>query len=288
MKGSNGLVVAAYGRQYEVLMDSGEHRLCFPRGKRSIFAVGDRVTAQPTATGQGVLVGCATRHSLLYRSDGRREKLIAANATQVVAVVAAEPPFSPELLSRCLLATETQQMRAVIVLNKIDLTDKAAAARRALAPFVGAGYPVVELTARGDATPLLPWLAGQVSVLVGQSGMGKSTLVNALVPDAAAATGEISLALSAGRHTTTYARLYRLDAESALIDSPGMQEFGLAHMHREEVAEAFPEFRPLLGNCRFRDCRHDAEPDCAIRGAVEAGQISRLRYGHYRALCVTS
>jgi len=175
-------------------------------------------------------------------------------------------------------------MRAIIVLNKCDLAAALPAAREKLAPFRAAGYPVVELSAKLDATPLRRWLEHRLSVLVGQSGMGKSTLVNALVPGAAAATREISMALDSGKHTTTHATLYRLDAESALIDSPGLQEFGLAHLAFGELEWAFREFRPTLGQCRFHDCHHVAEPGCALKALVESGVVDRRRYEHFRAI----
>lgn len=276
--------MAAFGRQYEVELAGGDRLLCFPRGKKSVFACGDRVTVDRKADGQGVIAALAPRRSLLYRSDAYREKLIAANASQVLVVTATEPSFSDELVSRCAAAAEAQHLSFIILLNKIDLPAGLARAREQLALFREAGYGVVELSAKGDLAPLLPRLQGHTSVLVGQSGMGKSTLINRLVPDAGASTGEISAALDSGKHTTTHARLYRLDGESALIDSPGLQTFGLAHLTLGDLELAFVELRPWLGRCRFRDCRHEQEPDCAIRAAVEQGTIPARRYEHFRML----
>ncbi|MCX8018138.1 MAG: ribosome small subunit-dependent GTPase A, partial [Rhodocyclaceae bacterium] len=176
------------------------------------------------------------------------------------------------------------QMRAVIVLNKCDLTALLPAARQRLTPFSALDLPIVELSAQCDATPLAPWLAGELSVLVGQSGMGKSTLVNALVPGARAATREISTALGSGKHTTTHARLFDLPAGGGLIDSPGLQAFGLAHLGRGQIELGFAEFAPYLGQCRFRDCRHENEPDCAIKAAVAAGAIDARRLAHFHAI----
>ena len=283
-----GTVVAAFGRQYEIALDGGGLALCFPRGKKSHVACGDRVTVALSAADHGVITAVLPRSTLLYRSDAFRQKLFAANATQAVIVVAAEPSFSDELVSRCIVAAEQQHMRALIVLNKTDLAEKAEAARRQLAPFRDLGYPVVELSAKRDAEALRPHLAGQCSVLVGQSGMGKSTLINALLPEVQASVREISGALDSGKHTTTHTRLYRLDAASSLIDSPGMQEFGLAHLTRAEIEQGFREFLPHLDRCRFRDCRHDQEPDCALRAAVAAGSISARRLGQFHALCASS
>ena len=283
----NGTVVAAFGRQYEIALDGGGLALCYPRGKKSHVACGDRVTVALSAPDHGVIAAVAPRRTLLYRSDAQRQKLFAANATQAVIVVATEPSFSDELVTRCIVAAECEHLRVRIVLNKADLADRIEAAQRRLAPFRDLGYPVIELSARQDAGALRPHLAGQTSVLVGQSGMGKSTLVNALLPGARAAVREISEALDSGKHTTTHARLYRLDADSSLIDSPGMQEFGLAHLSRAEIEQGFREFHPYLGQCRFRDCHHRDEPDCAIKAAAAAGAIAARRLEHFHALCAS-
>ena len=279
-----GTIIAAHGRQYRVELPDGETLLCFTRGKKSEVACGDHVTLQRTGD-QGVIDAIEPRHSLLYRSNAFKEKLIAANVTQIVVVVATEPSFSDELVTRCIAAAESQGLQLLIVLNKIDLADRVAAAREALAPFAQLGYRIVELSARAGAESLRPFLISQTSVFVGQSGMGKSTLTNALIPEANAPTREISEWLDSGKHTTTHATLYHLDADSALIDSPGLQEFGLSHLSAGEIEHAFLELRPLLGKCRFRNCRHDREPDCAVRAAVEAGQINPRRYAAFRALC---
>lgn len=284
MSPSEGTVVAAHGRHYEVEADGGGRWQAVPLGKRSIYACGDRVHLELAASGQARLLDHLPRASLLYRSDEWKQKLIAANATQLVLVAATEPAFSDELLSRALVAAEHEHLRTVIVLNKCDLAEHMGAARRALAPFARLGVPVIEMAAKQDVAPLLPWLAGQVSVLVGQSGMGKSTLINALVPGALAATREISTALNSGKHTTTDARLYRLDGDSGIIDSPGLQEFGLAHLSFGEIEHGFAEFRPTLGKCRFHDCHHATEPDCAVKALVDSGAVDRRRYEHFRAI----
>lgn len=278
-----GTIVAAFGRHYEIELAGGRLANGFPKGKKSPYAVGDIVDL----TADGQITGHQPRKSLLYRSDAYRQKLIAANVTQLVLVVATAPSFSDLLISRALIAAEHEGLRTLIVLNKCDLADALPAARVALAPFVALGYPLLELSAKQDAAPLIPLLAGETSVLVGQSGMGKSTLTNALVPNIAAATREISTALDSGKHTTTYARMYHLPpipAGGRLIDCPGVQEFGLAHMNLQEIEACFIEFRPLLGTCRFRDCRHLAEPDCAIKAAAASGAIHLRRLAHYRQL----
>lgn len=285
---SAGTITAAFGRHYEVTLADGRCVNGIPRGKKSPYACGDRVNLGPVHGTEAQILAHAPRNSLLFRSDEWKQKLIAANATQIVLVVATEPGFSAELISRAFVAALHERMRVVIVLNKADLADRLAAAREQLAPFTNAfaalGLPIVELCARDDVSPLTPWLAGQVSVLVGQSGMGKSTIINTLIPGAAAATREISTALDSGKHTTTHARLYRIDGDSALIDSPGLQEFGLAHLSFGEIEHGFPEFRPVVAACRFRDCRHRNEPDCAVKQAVADGRIDPRRYAHFLAI----
>ena len=274
----HGTIVAAFGRHYEIELADGSLATGYPKGKKSPFAVGDEVELTP----DGQITGHGPRRSLLYRSDAYRQKLIAANATQLLLVVATDPSFSDMLLSRALVAAEHEGLTTTIVLNKCDLTSALPAARKLLAPFIALGCRVVELSARFDPSPLLPLLAGESSVLVGQSGMGKSTLTNALVPGAAAPTRELSTALDSGKHTTTYARRYKLPQGGTLIDSPGLQEFGLKHLTAQEIEFGFAEFRPFLGQCRFRDCQHDAEPGCAIKQALAEGIIHPRRLDHFR------
>jgi ribosome biogenesis GTPase len=267
-----------------VELSGSESLLCFPRGKRSAVACGDHVDVARTSADQGVIESIEPRSALLYRSDQYRQKLIAANVTQIVIVLAVVPSFYEELLNRCIVAAENQRVLLTIVLNKSDLAGESTDAADRLKLYASLGYGVIPLTAKRDVSPLRSVLAGHVSVLVGQSGMGKSTIVNALIPDAGAVTAEISAALDSGRHTTTHARLYHLDEKSQLIDSPGLQEFGLHHLAQQDIAEAFTEFRPLLGECRFRNCRHLTEPGCAIADAQSSGKIAMRRLASYRKL----
>lgn len=273
-----GLVVAAHRRHLEVSFPDGEHVVAQPRGRDMRIAVGDVVEVKREREG-AVIVDVDARENLLYRSDAFKEKLLAANLTQVAAVVAPDVGLDTELLERWTIAAETARCRFVIFANKADLTSFADLLVR-LAPFEALGYPVVRLSAATDAAPALSWLEGQRTLLVGQSGMGKSTLVNAVAPAAQMRTGNVSEALGAGRHTTTSTALHFLPGggrDAWIVDSPGVKVFGLAHLSADDIALAFVEMRPFLGHCRFRDCRHGAEPGCAITQAVDAGKIAPHR-----------
>ena len=279
-----GQVIAAYGRHYLVETADGSRYACFPRGKKSAVACGDRVTFAQTADEQGVIETVDARSSLFSRSAAHRQKLIAANVSQLAIVVAAEPSFSEELINRCLISSEWQNMRALILLNKCDLNEAAAAAMARLEPYRQAGYRVIQLSALEGADALRPELAHEATVLVGQSGMGKSTIINALLPDAHVATREISIFLASGRHTTTQARLHRLDADSTLIDCPGLQEFGLHHLSSQDIEDGFVEFRDYLGKCRFQNCRHMSEPGGALTLAAAEHVIHPQRLEMFRRI----
>jgi ribosome biogenesis GTPase / thiamine phosphate phosphatase len=284
-----GRVIASHGRHYVVAPQSGAVALqCFPRGKRSEMAVGDEVTFERQSADQGVIVDILPRRNLLFRSDQFKSKLFAANLDQMLIMLATEPWFSEDLLGRSLVAAEASGITPLILLNKADLPQALESARERLAPYVELGYQVVEVsvTTRPEEAESLVGgrLRGKTTLLLGQSGMGKSTLVNLLVPGAAVATREISVALNSGRHTTTFTRLYQLPEGGALIDSPGFQEFGLHHLTEGMLERAFPEFRPLLPNCRFYNCHHLQEPGCAILAAVEKGTIAKPRHALYAQL----
>ncbi len=279
-----GQVVAAFGRHYTVETSAGGTISCVMRGKKSGVACGDWVEYQPTANEQGVIEAIEPRTSKLYRSDAFKEKIIAANVTQVIVVVAAIPSFSEELINRCLVAAESESIAVLIVLNKADLVEPTRIAMDMLSCYQDLGCRVLVLSALHDVSLLQPYLKKHLSVLAGQSGMGKSTLLNTLIPQAKRATAEISLALDSGCHTTTHSQLYRFDAESAIIDSPGFQEFGLNHIAQENLAWGFVEFQPYFGCCKFSNCRHINEPGCAVIEAARQGKIQPKRLAFYHKL----
>jgi ribosome biogenesis GTPase len=280
-------VVAAHGRHYLALAD-GVRLQCVTRGKKSDIAVGDSVHLQMTSGNQGVIESIGERATLLYRSDQYKSKLLASNVTQLFIVVATEPGFADDLISRALVAADAAGVRAHIVLNKVDVTASLARTRERLQAYAALGYPIHEVSARtapeAACATLGPLLAGESTILIGQSGMGKSSLINLLVPDADIAVREISAALDTGKHTTTFTRLYAIDGETSIIDSPGFQEFGLFHLTEGMLERAFPEFAPYLGKCKYYNCHHSNEPECAIRGAVATGAIALMRHALYLQL----
>ncbi len=279
-----GQIVAAFGRQYLVEIANGEVLSCVLRGKKSGAVCGDQVQVKCTTVGQGVIEAISPRNTLIYRSNTIRKKLIAANITQIIIVISAVPSFDEDLVNRCLVTAENQNIKALIVLNKTDLINPTRDVLPKLSLYQKIGYTLVRLSAEKDITPILPYLQGHLNVLVGQSGMGKSTLINALIPDADRATAKISNTLDSGRHTTTHAQLYHLDKNTHIIDSPGIQEFGLHHISNTDLAWGFIEFHPYIGRCKFNDCLHINEPNCALDRAVQENKIDPRRLRFYRKL----
>jgi len=248
--------------------------------------VGDRVQWDIAGDG-GVIEAVLPRRTLLWRQDRWRSKSFAANIDQLLVIVATSPPLAESLLARALIAAAHAGIATQVLLNKIDLPE-VDAARQRLAPYCRMGVPVLEATLKHDdaaARALLgPLLSGRVTLLLGASGVGKSTLINAVVPDAAAQVGEISRALNAGRHTTTTTTWYWLDVqhEGAVLDSPGFQEFGLQQIEAADLATWLPDVAAHAAQCRFVNCTHRSEPECAVRAAAERGEVapSRLRLYH--------
>ncbi|MET0382843.1 MAG: ribosome small subunit-dependent GTPase A [Burkholderiaceae bacterium] len=281
-------VVGVHGRHSVIERDDGVQMLAHGRGKKSEVVVGDRVRWQPSGD-EAVIESFDERRSLLKRQDEWRSKNFAANIDLLLVMVACDPPYSESQLSRALIAAADGRIAAKIVLNKIDRPE-AAAARERLAPYRRMGYDVLEVAVKADPPGtealLRPLLADKTTLVLGPSGMGKSTLVNLLVPQADAQVGEISKALRSGKHTTTTTTWYWLDdaRRSALIDSPGFQEFGIHHIAAADLGALMPDYRLHLGDCKFANCTHRHEPACGVRAAIARGDISPSRERIYQEL----
>jgi ribosome biogenesis GTPase len=288
-----GLVVGSFGRHCLVESDDGERRICHPRGKKAQAVVGDRVLWRETHD-EGTIERVEPRRNLFYRQDEIRTKSFAANLDQVLLLIAADPEFSEQQLSRALVAAEAERITPLVALNKSDLVEPFGRAWNRLLPYQHMGYGVLPLSLRlssdVDREHLLAHLRGKTTLVLGPSGAGKSTLINLLVPGALAQTGEISRALNSGRHTTTTTTWYWVDAErtTALIDSPGFQEFGLHHIPATALANLMRDLRPHLGECKFSNCTHRHEPGCAVIAAVAHADaphpITTNRYRIYTEL----
>lgn len=280
-----GLVVAGHGRHYIVETPEGERIVCHPRGKKSACVVGDRVRWQATGD-EGVIEHVEPRRNLLFRQDEWKTKSFAANLDQLLVLVAADPVFSESQLARALIAAESAGIPTRIILNKADLP-QIAAARERLKPYSAMGADVIELalkTRPQEARDRLgPLLAERATLVLGPSGTGKSTLINLLAPDARAQVGDISVALNSGRHTTTSTQWYWLDSArtTALIDSPGFQEFGLRQIEAAQLAMLMPDIRAAATDCKFYNCTHQHEPGCGVLAALARGEISESRHRIY-------
>jgi len=291
-----GLVIAHYGTQVAIESSAlpGTVRRCHLRTHLGSLVTGDHViwrdsTDSDTDTTHGVVVAVLPRTSALSRPDPYGEmKTIAANIDRIMVVIAPLPKPENQLIDRYLVAAEALDIRPVIVFNKWDLVDDSNRDNidELIQLYRGLGYELINAstTAGQGLEQLADYLKQVTSVFVGQSGVGKSSLVNALLPDANIAVGAISEATQKGTHTTTTAKLFHLPQGGQLIDSPGIREFGLWHMSAAEILEGFIELRPFIGHCRFRDCRHQQEPGCAIIKAYEQGIIGDKRMASYRHL----
>jgi ribosome biogenesis GTPase len=295
------LVVAGFGRHVLVETDAGQRVICHPRGKKSQAVVGDRVRWLPTQD-EGTIEKVEERKNLFYRQDEMRTKSFAANLDQVLILMAAEPEFSENQLTRALIAAEATGITPVIALNKSDLLEPFGRAWTKLAPYRAMGYQMLPLAIKPKETgapsvdtdtqraALLALLSGKKTLVLGPSGAGKSSLTNLLVPHAKVLTAEISQALNSGKHTTTSTTLYWVDAArtTALIDSPGFQEFGLHHIEPMQLASLMPDLKAHAQDCKFYNCSHLHEPGCGVTSEVNSTastrSISAARYRLYSDL----
>ena len=287
----NGLVIAHFGVQVEVEALDGELAgqvfRCHLRANLPVLVTGDRVVWRAGNQGIGVIVAQLPRSSELCRPDMRGVlKPVAANVDQIVIVFAPLPEPHANLIDRYLIAADHAGIRPLLLMNKADLIDDSNAEKldRLLGVYRALDYPLLEVSAHNGLAMdnLRAALDGRVSVFVGQSGVGKSSLVNTLLPGVDLRVGALSELTGKGTHTTTTARLFHFPGGGELIDSPGIREFSLGHVTRADVEDGFVEFRDLLGRCRFRDCQHDREPGCALLQALEDGRIHPQRLASYR------
>jgi ribosome biogenesis GTPase len=279
-----GRVIADFGREFLVELADKRQIVCTRKGKKQDATCGDFVEVRITGSAQGSIQRLGTRRNLLYRSDQWREKTLAANVDQVVILVAPKPAFSEAFLNLSLVACEAARIPAIIALNKSDLPEHAGALK-SLAPYEKIGYTIISMSAKFDTgQPLLPYLEKKMTLLVGQSGMGKSRTVNALVMNDVARVGDLTASRDSGAHTTTFSRIYRLDRDTAIVDTPGFESFGLFHLTEDQIGEAMREFRPYLGGCKFNDCAHLEEPGCKVVEAAKRGDISAARLSFYQVL----
>ncbi len=290
-----GLIVANYGRHFLVEAPDGSRLICHSRGKKSHGQVGDRVLWQASRD-EGTIEKIENRSNVFYRQDRTRTKSFAANLDTILILIAAKPEFSSRQLARALIAAEAEHITPVIAVNKRDLIEPFARAWEWLEPYRRMNYCVLPLSLKQSSSVdrglLFKLLAGKTTLVLGPSGAGKSTLINLLVPGALAQTGEVSQALNTGRHTTTSTTWYWVDAEktTALIDSPGFQEFGLNHINPAQLAALMPDLKAHATHCKFYNCSHLHEPGCGVLAALQsvtnACGICTNRYKIYRDLYI--
>ncbi|GAB3482691.1 small ribosomal subunit biogenesis GTPase RsgA [Marinomonas epiphytica] len=287
---TEGIILSHFGTQVEVegtqAPYEGISTRCNLRANLGQLVTGDKVIWRPKQQEGGVVVACAPRHTSLSRPDMHgRLKPVAANIDHIVVVIAAEPVAHANLIDRYLVAAETVGIPPVILLNKCDLIDDSnrPALDDLLKTYQDLGYKILRTSTKSKETmaELYDFLSKKTSVLVGQSGVGKSSLIGTLLPDIDISVGELSQKRRKGTHTTTTARLFHMPTGGDLIDSPGIREFGLWHISEDELLNGFIEFRDHLGYCRFRDCAHEKEPGCAILDALEKGLITPHRFESY-------
>lgn len=284
-----GRIVAHYGANLDVEDAQGKVHHCLVRANLPGLVCGDRVIWQQSGEDIGIITSLVPRQSMLARTDYHGQlKPVAANIDQILIVAAPLPALDEDLINRYLVAAELTEIKPVIVINKIDLLDTARlqALSSRLSIYRQIGYPIIYTSTeqRDGLRELVACLSGKTSIFVGQSGVGKSSLIKTLIPDANVRIGELSKSSGLGKHTTSVTVLYHLKNTGEIIDSPGVREFGLGNVTPQQLARGFVEFSRFLGTCKFKDCKHLQEPDCAIKRAVDNGEISAVRFASFQRL----
>jgi len=285
----NGTVISHQGKRILIENETGELISCHMRTHIGKPVCGDQVIWQTDDNKAGVIVAIQTRQNEWDRHTRRGErKVVAANITQALIVVAAKPEVHEGLIDRALVALENRNIKAIIVFNKIDLLDETQhhAYRLRLNIYQQLNYPVIETSVKQSIgiAELSAALKHETSILMGESGVGKSSLIQVLLPDEEIRIGEISDVHEQGKHTTTTAKLYHLPGGGKLIDSPGIREFFIPHFTADELIHGFREFRRFVGQCQFRDCQHEQEPGCALHHAAETHNITEKRWRSYQSI----
>jgi ribosome biogenesis GTPase len=284
----NATVITHFGNELLIQAHDGERLRAVPRQNLPALATGDRIHYEAGDGGHAVIDKVATRHGILTRQTRHQEKLIAVNIDKVLIVCAAKPALKTGLIDRYLVACELADLAATIVFNKTDLLNSAKlkAVKETLALYSDIGYPVQYVSAKtGEGIEdLRNMLMDSISVLVGHSAVGKSSLIKALLPTTNPRIGQVSKTTNKGQHTTTHTELYQLNDDSMIIDSPGIREFGLKSVDAQQLAQGFREFTPFVERCKFRDCTHTREPGCAIQQAIAEGKIRAERVESYRVI----
>lgn len=283
------IVVANYGHEVLIQDQRGTQHRAKPRGQLPALVTGDHIEWRSTPDDTIVVETLLPRHGLLTRSTkSNPNKLIASNVDIAMIVCAIKPAYRTGLIDRYLVACEFAGITPIIVFNKIDLLSKEDSDRvvNELAVYERIGYTIYRVCTKvvTGISQLREAVIGSTAILVGQSGVGKSSIIRTLAPDTEPVVASVSTATNKGRHTTTTTHLYTLDESTHIIDSPGIREFGLKPVDVQQLSQGFREFQPFLGQCKFRDCTHHSEPGCAIAEAVKTGEIHRKRWQSYRAI----
>lgn len=284
MNYKTGLIVTSFGRQFIVEVD-GVNYQAVTKAKKTAYVVGDIVKVHIINKEQLQITELIPRQNLVYRIDGNRSKIIASNIDQILIVIAVKPRFDSDFLNSCLTFAESSEIKPIIVINKSDLSESIAFIQQIEDLYVKSlSYPVIKLSAIDNCNILNDVLVNKRNLLIGQSGVGKSTITNKLIDGANTRTGGLGKLDMSGCHTTTNATLYHIYKTTSIVDCPGLQGFGLYDVPLPSMVSFFPEFRRYLGKCKFNNCRHLNEPGCAVIAAAKDGVFDETRFGYLQRL----